>query len=83
MSEINPRLWNRTEVRCLAGYRANERPISFLKAGRDMEIRSILDSWGEPEYLYFKVETKDGGVYELRHHEFEDLWETRESARLS
>jgi len=42
-----------------------------------------LKSWREPDYLYFKVETHDGRVYDLRHHEYEYSWQVRESARPS
>jgi len=79
MPEIAPNPWIRTEVQCLAGSRANERPIALLLDETVIEIHSILQSWREPDYLYFRVKTKDGRVYELRHHEYEDLWEVRES----
>jgi len=78
MSEIVLKPWKRIEVRCLAGYRANERPISFLVEERQIEIRAILKSWREPDYLCFKVETQDGCVYDLRYHEHEDYWQVRE-----
>jgi len=77
-SEMGPKSWNRTAVRSLAGYRADERPISFLVDDREIEIRTIVVSWREPDYLYFRLQTEDGTVYELRHHEYEDFWEMRE-----
>jgi hypothetical protein len=77
MSENDPKSWNSTAVRCLAGYRANERPISFLVGQREIKIATILKSWREPDYLCFKVETEDGEVYELRCNEYEDAWEVR------
>lgn len=80
MSEIAAKSWQRAQVRCLAGHRENERPISFVVNERDIEVRSILDSWREPDYLCFKVETDDGRVYDLRHHEYEDSWQVRELA---
>jgi hypothetical protein len=73
---LNP--WVRTEVRCLASSRANERPISFLLDEREIKVRSVLESWREPDYLYFKVQTKDGRAYEIRHQEYKDSWEMRE-----
>jgi len=79
MSEIALKSWNHTEVRCLASSRADERPLSFLVNRREIHVRTILKSWREPDYLYFRVETKDGRIYDLRHHEFEDAWEVRES----
>ena len=78
MSNLVPKSWNRTAVRCLAGSRANERPISFLVDEREVEVRTILESWREPDYLYFKVDTDDGRVYDLRCHEYEDSWQVRE-----
>ncbi len=78
MSETPFKSWNRTAVRCLASSRADERPLSFLVG--EIEITSIVESWREPDYLYFKVETRDGRVYDLRHHEYEDSWQMRESA---
>jgi hypothetical protein len=81
MSETALKLWNRTQVQCLAGYRANERPISFLIDDTEVEVRNILESRREPDYLYFKVETEDGRVYDVRHHEYKYYWEVRESVQ--
>ena len=78
MPEIVRNTWIRTAVRCLASSRADERPISFLLDSTEVEIRSILESWREPDYLYFRVQTKDGRAYEIRHHEYTDFWEMRE-----
>ncbi len=79
MPEIAHNPWIRTAVRCLASSRASERPISFLLGDSEVEIRAVLESWREPDYLYFRVEMKDGGVYEIRYHEYEYVWEVRES----
>ena len=81
MSEIALISWNRTAVRCLSGYRANERPLSFLAEESEIEVSSVLESWREPDYLYFKIETRDGRVYDLRHDEYEDLWQVSKSAK--
>jgi len=81
MSETALKSWNHTEVRCLSGYRANERPLSFLVDRREIQVRAILKSWREPDFLLFKVETDDGRIYDLRHHEFDDAWQVRESAQ--
>lgn len=80
MSEIASKEWNRTAVRCLASYKANERPVSFIVGDHEIEVRTIVKSWREPDYVYFKVETEDGGLYEIRCNEYEDSWEVRESA---
>jgi len=79
MSDLAPTSWKPTEVQCFASSRANELPVSFLVDDRKIEVRAVLDSWREPDYLYFKVEAENGGVYELRHHEHEDWWQARES----
>ncbi len=78
MSEIASKSWNRTAVRCMAGYRADERPLSFLVDDREIEIFTIVESWREPDYSYFRVKTKDDRVYDLRRHEYEDYWQVRE-----
>ena len=65
----------------MAGSRANERPIAFLVADHEIAVRTILESWREPDFLYFIVETEDGRVHDLRHHEYEDWWQVRESSR--
>ena len=81
MSDLALKSWTHAKVRCLSGSRANERPISFLLDNQEIEVRTIMESWREPDYLYFKVETHDGRVYDLRHHEYEYSWQVRESAR--
>ena len=81
MSEIAPRSWRRTEVRCYAGYKADERPTSFLMDDREIQVRTILAAWREPDYLYFRVGTDDDREHELRHHEHEDYWEVREAGQ--
>ena len=72
-------MWVRAQVRCLAGSRANERPISFVVDDREIAVRTIRESWREPDFLCFKVEGTDGRMYDLRHHEYEDWWEVREA----
>jgi len=78
MPETAPQSWNRTAVRCLASSRADERPLSFLVGDSEIQVRTVLNSWREPDHLYFKVETHDGRIYDLRHHEYDDFWEVRE-----
>ena len=81
MTQIIMKPWNGTAVRCLASSGANERPISFLVEEGEIEVRTILESWRDLDYLYFKVESEDGQAYDLRHREFEDFWQVRESAQ--
>jgi hypothetical protein len=77
MSEIAAKTWNRTAVRCWASSRANESPISFLVEDQEIEVSTVLESWRESDYLYFRVETNDGRIYELWHHEYDDSWQVR------
>jgi hypothetical protein len=80
MSDDSMKYWNPTAVRCLAGYKANERPISFLMGEHEIEVRTVLKSWREPDHTYFKIETEDRRVYQLRCNEHEGSWEVRELA---
>jgi len=77
MPDDKSKSWKQTAVRCLAGFRADERPLSFLVDDREIKVRTILDSWREPDYLIFRVEAEDGRVYEIRHHEYDDSWQVR------
>jgi hypothetical protein len=79
MSEPLLQMWTPAAVRCFAGYKGDERPTAFRLEHRDLRVVKILTAWREPDYFYFRVETSEGSIYELRHHEFEDQWHARES----
>jgi hypothetical protein len=64
----------------LAGFRADERPISFLLGESEIRVRSILENWREPDYLCFRIKAEDGALYELRNHQYEDYWEVKEAS---
>jgi hypothetical protein len=83
MSDLALKSWKHAEIRCWSGYKAIEKPISFHVDDRQIEVRTILKSWREPDCLCFRVETDDGRVYELRQNEYEDSWQVRESAGRS
>ncbi|MCE5209966.1 MAG: hypothetical protein LLG40_00210 [Deltaproteobacteria bacterium] len=62
--------YEKVEVECYSGYKANERPAAFVYQGRRLEIAEILDRWYEggldarrPEIDYFKVKTTEGKVF--------------------
>lgn len=55
-------------------------PLSFLLDEREIEVRTTLESWRDPDYLCLEVEVEDGRVFDLRHHEDEDYWELKEAA---
>ncbi len=54
-------------VECYAGRKAEERPVRFCLDERLFAIEEMIETWREPEYVFFKVRTKDGGIYILRH----------------
>lgn len=63
------------EVQCHAGYRGNERPVSFHLGESIIEVTHVLDRWYGPEHAFFKVRGSDGGVYILKYDEAGDEWE--------
>jgi hypothetical protein len=69
--------WESTTVRCYAGYRADERPVSFTVHDSSVGVLSIVDSWNEPHYRYFKVQANDGGTYLLQHQQHGDRWQVK------
>ncbi len=58
-----------------AGYRDDERPIKFELNGVEHEIASILDRWYGQGADFFKVRTKAGRIYILRHDRFDGIWD--------
>ena len=77
-------------VKCYAGYRAEETPLSFYIGEREISVEEIIDRWLEPTYGYFKLRGDDGGVYILRHDLNDHTWTmtlfdagTRAETRLS
>ena len=58
------------EVQCYSGYKADDRPVSFLLDGRKLMVEKVIDQWRGPECEYFKVLADDGKGYLLtRNHE--------------
>ena len=47
-------------VECYAGYKADERPISFVLDGKKLMVEKVIDQWRTPEFEYFKVLADDG-----------------------
>lgn len=62
------------EVYAYSGYKANERPISFVVDDRKLEVSQIIDRWYGVDDDYFKVLAGDGKVYLLRWHRTLDAW---------
>jgi hypothetical protein len=62
------------EVCAYSGYKANERPTSFIMDNRLFNVSRIVDRWYGVEHDYFKVLADDGAVYLLKWHRILDLW---------
>jgi len=65
----------RITVQSYAGYKGDERPVSFSREGRTFQVREIVDRWYETDYNCFKVLTDDGRTHLLRHDMNADGWE--------
>ena len=63
------------EVVAYSGYKANEKPISFVLDGCKRNIENIIDRWYGVEHDYFKVVADDGKIYLLRWQRYQDLAE--------
>ncbi len=62
-------------VQAYAGYRGDERPVSFSIGGWVWRVVEILDRWYDPDYDGFRVLADDGGTFLLRHDLNSDTWE--------
>ena len=62
------------QVECYAGYKGDERPLRLCLGERWLEIALVEDRWYSPGETYFRVLTKDGDRYVLRHTEAQDVW---------
>ncbi len=62
------------EIDCYAGYKADEKPVSFVLDGKKLMVEKIIDQWRSPEFAYFKVLADDGKGYLLRNDERNDEW---------
>jgi hypothetical protein len=75
VEDEEPKLPDVIQVESYAGYRGEEEPRRFSKAGVTVEVVDILDRWQGPDHRYFKVRGSDGGVHMLRHDEISGFWE--------
>jgi hypothetical protein len=76
--------YERVEVECYSGYRADERPVAFTLDGQRWEVREVVDRWyegglspGRPVLNYFKVLTTEGRVFLLRYNSLFNAWSVR------
>jgi hypothetical protein len=62
------------KVEFYSGYKADEKPISFIIDGNKFMVEKIIDQWRNPEFEYFKVLADDGKAYLLRNDERKGEW---------
>ena len=65
----------RVSVQTYAGYKGDERPVSFSRQGRTFRVQEILDRWYGPGHASFRVLAEDGTTRLLRHDLNADFWE--------
>jgi hypothetical protein len=68
-------------VRCYAGFKGEERPVSFDLEGRDLGVVEIERAWYEEgadepgrRNARFRVRADDGNVYVLSREEASGRW---------
>jgi hypothetical protein len=62
------------KVECYSGYKADERPVSFIFDDSKLMVEKIIDQWRTPDADYFKVLAHDGKRYLLVHDNVKDAW---------
>jgi hypothetical protein len=68
----------RITVQTYAGYKGDERPVSFSREGGTFRVSDIVDRWYDPAHNCFKVLADDRKTYLLRHDTHADCWELLE-----
>ncbi len=63
------------KVETYSGYKADERPTSFVIRERVLKVKECLDQWYGEGHAYFKVSADDGYTYIIRHDMNNDQWE--------
>lgn len=62
-------------VQTYAGYKGDERPVSFSHEGWVCQVLEIVDRWYDPDYNGFRVLVDDGRTLLLQHDLNCDTWE--------
>ena len=62
------------KVNAYSGYKANERPVSFIVSDLKIGIIKVIDRWKEPDRDYFKVLGDDGNIYTMAWDREKDIW---------
>ena len=65
---------NYIKVECYSGYKADERPVSFITGSRKLMVDRIIEQWRTPNADCFKVLADDGKGYLLVHGNIKDDW---------
>jgi hypothetical protein len=63
------------KVDTYSGYKADERPASFVIREKVLRVEEVLDRWYGEAHAYFKLGADDGYTYILRHDMDNDQWE--------
>jgi hypothetical protein len=67
-------------VKTYSGYKANERPISFIWKSKEYIIKNLEKIWIEENFntrerkTIFKVKTECENVFLISYHQDEDKW---------
>jgi hypothetical protein len=64
----------KVQVQSYSGYRAYEKPISFILDDHKLMVEKVIDQWRTPDFEYFKVMADDNKGYLLRNDEKNDEW---------
>ncbi len=62
------------KVECYSGYRADERPVSFIAGDKKLMVDKIIEQWRTPDADYYKVLAHDSKGYLLVHDILKDTW---------
>lgn len=66
------------KVKCYAGYKYPEKPISFTYLGRDYFVSEIIQSYceekGRKRRFVYLVKTEEGEKFKLIYDEADDVW---------
>lgn len=62
------------KVECYSGFKADEKPLSFIIDDKRLKVEKIIDQWRTPESDCFKVLADDGQIYLLKHDIRNDGW---------
>lgn len=66
------------KVETYNGYKAEEYPVRFWIAERQLEILEIEDRWYSPGFSYFKVFADDARHYIIKKSADTEIWSVKE-----